>query len=1623
MTFAASAATGTFASPDAASGITVQVAGITFAGTTQDGTLASVDYTLTQPTTTATISQATLTVTGITANNKPYDGTPAATLNTSSAVLHGVVSADTATVTFAASAATGTFASPDVGPGITVQVAGITFGGTTQDGTLASVDYALTQPTTTATISQATLTVTGITANNKPYDGTPAATLNTGGAVLHGVVSGDTGVTSSAAAATGTFASPDVGPGIVVQVAGITFGGTTQDGTLASVDYMLTQPTTTANISQATLTVTGITANNKPYDGTDAATLNTGGAVLHGVVSGDMGTVTFAASAATGTFASPDAAPGITVQVAGITFAGTTHDGTLASVDYTLTQPTTTATISQATLTVTGITANNKPYDGTPAATLNTASAVLHGVVSGDTGVTFSAAAATGTFATPDVGPGIVVQVAGITFGGRTQDGTLASVDYMLTQPTTTATISQATLTVTGITANNKPYDGTDAATLNTGGAVLHGVVSGDMGTVTFAASAATGTFASPDAAPGITVQVAGITFAGTTHDGTLASVDYTLTQPTTTATISQATLTVTGITANNKPYDGTPAATLNTASAVLHGVVSGDTGVTFSAAAATGTFASPDVGPGIVVQVAGITFGGRTQDGTLASVDYMLTQPTTTANISQATLTVTGITANNKPYDGTTAATLNAGGAVLHGVVGGDTGVTFSAAAATGTFASPDVGPGIVVQVAGITFGGRTQDGTLASVDYMLTQPTTTANISQATLTVTGITANNKPYDGTPAATLNTASAVLHGVVSGDTGTVTFAASAATGTFASPDAAPGIVVQVAGITFGGTTQDGTLASVDYTLTQPTTTATISQATLTVTGITANNKPYDGTTAATLNTSSAVLHGVVSGDTATVTFAASAATGTFASPDAAPGITVQVAGVTFGGTTQDGTAASVDYTLTQPTTTATISQATLTVTGITANNKPYDGTTAATLNTGGAVLHGVVSGDTGMVTFSVAGATGTFASPDAASGIVVQVAGITFGGTTQDGTAASVDYTLTQPTTTATISQATLTVTGITANNKPYDGTPAATLNTGGAVLHGVVSGDTGIVTFAASAATGTFASPDAASGIVVQVAGITFGGTTHDGTAASVDYTLTQPTTTATISQATLTVTGITANNKPYDGTTAATLNTGGAVLHGVVSGDTGTVRFAASAATGTFASPDAAPGITVQVAGITFGGTTQDGTAASVDYTLTQPTTTANISQAASVTTTVGAGPFTYTGSAQIGGSGTVTGAGGLSTTATSLTYSANSDGTGVADQTDAGTYYVTAHYAGDANHTASDGAAVAIVIQQAAPAATTVGAGPFTGATSASSLLAIGPDVGLAPEVKVFTATGVLRFDFFAYNPAFTGGVRVAVGDVNGDGVPDIITGPGPGMAPEIKVFDGVTGQVLYDFYAFNPAFTGGIFVAAGDVNGDGSADIIVGAGAGGAPEVKVFGGGSLNGEQLRDFFAFEPTFTGGVRVAAGDVNGDGYADIIVGRGPGGPPEVKVFSVWGNAVLFDFYAFDAGFIGGVYVAAGDVNGDGRADLIVGAGLAPDVRVFNGATGAKMQDFFAFDPRFQGGARVAAVAVNGHADLVIGAGVNGAPEVRVLDALSLQVLDNFFAFDPALIGGVFVG
>ena len=302
----------------------------------------------------------------------------------------------------------------------------------------------------------------------------------------------------------------------------------------------------------------------------------------------------------------------------------------------------------------------------------------------------------------------------------------------------------------------------------------------------------------------------------------------------------------------------------------------------------------------------------------------------------------------------------------------------------------------------------------------------------------------------------------------------------------------------------------------------------------------------------------------------------------------------------------------------------------------------------------------------------------------------------------------------------------------------------------------------------------------------------------------------------------------------------------------------------------------------------------------------------------------------------------------------------------------------------------------------------------------------LVVTGPDAGHAPVVKltVDTGQGNDTINLQAYQNSFQGGVRVAVGDVNGDSVPDIITAPGPGMAALIRVFDGRNVRLIASFLAYPGFFRGGVFVAAGDVNDDGRAEIIVGPDIGAPPLVRVFD--TKTGKTLKSFLAYSPLFMGGVRVAAGDVNGDGTSDIITGAGLGGSPHVKAFSGRDLDLLQSFFAYDAAFTGGVYVAAGDVTGDGSADIITGAGagVGPNVRVFDGSSPQLLLSFFAFDASFQGGVRVGAGDVNGDAfaDIITGSGPGSSPHVKVFDSHSLALLQSFFAFEPNFAGGVFV-
>ena len=277
-------------------------------------------------------------------------------------------------------------------------------------------------------------------------------------------------------------------------------------------------------------------------------------------------------------------------------------------------------------------------------------------------------------------------------------------------------------------------------------------------------------------------------------------------------------------------------------------------------------------------------------------------------------------------------------------------------------------------------------------------------------------------------------------------------------------------------------------------------------------------------------------------------------------------------------------------------------------------------------------------------------------------------------------------------------------------------------------------------------------------------------------------------------------------------------------------------------------------------------------------------------------------------------------------------------------------------------------------------------------ITGAVGGTKFFATGSGPGIASSVRVFdSATGNEVYAFSPYEPSFLGGVRVATGDLNRDGVDDIVCSPGLGGGGRIKVFDGRFGSVLADFNPFEPSFRGGADAAIGNIDGLNGNDLIVGAGEGGGPRVQVFSGKFIQDltqpnpllpsigstAPILNFFAYEESFRNGVRVTAGDLENT-RADttfprdfIVTGAGAGGGPVVKVFDgvqvanalsagVQIPAARRSFFAFDPATRGGVTVAVGQFRGKGMGDIVAGNGTGtPMVRVFDGRTTAQLREF----------------------------------------------------------------
>lgn len=578
-------------------------------------------------------------------------------------------------------------------------------------------------------------------------------------------------------------------------------------------------------------------------------------------------------------------------------------------------------------------------------------------------------------------------------------------------------------------------------------------------------------------------------------------------------------------INAHDKTYDGGTSATLGAQG--VTGAIAPDV-VTLEVAAAD--FDTEHVGANKPVTASGLTLGGAdagnyTLNGVVTTVDLAAITPRSVSG---------SFTANSRPYDGTTVATIITR-SVGAGVIGGD---DVTLAGGTATFADENVGLGKLVTGIGFALAGA--DG--GNYQLVPTTLTTTADITPLSLTVTGITANHKIYDGTTTATLSTAAAQLLGAIDDDN--VTLDVSAAAGTFANAHVGVSKPVSVFGLALAGGDAD------NYSLTPPTATADITPKALTVSGIVAASRIYDGTTDAIVNSTGATLNGVVSDDSVTVD--TTGVSGSFADKTVGTDKIVTIVGIALIG--EDASNYTVSSTAT---TAADITPRTLTVSA-SGVSRQYDGTTNATVT----LSDDRVSGDDLTLVSSA-----SFSNKHVGTDKPVDVSAITIAAGADAG-----NYILgdTTAATSANITAKPLAITA-TGQNKVYDGTTSATVVLG----DDRVAGDDVTLSYTAA-----FGDKNVGSGKPVSVTDIAVSGGADQG-----NYSLgsTATTTTASITPRALTVTA-SGVDKVYDGTTTATV----VLADDRLSGDAVTVTYASAH----FADANVGTGKSVAVSGIGLSG-----------------------------------------------------------------------------------------------------------------------------------------------------------------------------------------------------------------------------------------------------------------------------------------------------------------------------------------------------------------------------------------------------------------------------------------------
>ncbi|MCP4595009.1 YDG domain-containing protein, partial [Neptuniibacter sp.] len=1012
---------------------TVTSTGLSLSGT--DG--GNYSLAATTSVTDADISAATIALPELSVNSKVYDDSTTATLNIGT--LQGLIGVDDVAVS-----STAAYDNQSVGSGKTVTTL-LGLNGT-DAGNYLLADSA---PTLLGEITPATLNLAGITAPDKVYDGNTDSLFGLG--AVTGLFAGDVVNIDGSA----SFADKNVAAGKTVT------GSLSLSGTDAG-NYVLndSNPITTASITAATLNPVSVTASDKVYDGNTDALVAFG--ALEGLITGDDVSL-----GGTGLFADKNVGDGIAVA------ANLSLNGADAG-NYVLgsTTANTTAAITPATLSLASLSADDKVYDATTAANLNLGSLV--GVISGDD-VSVSGNA---NFADKNVGNNKTVNsnltLSGVDAGNYNLDGSTA---------TTTASISPATLTLASVLGVDKIYDATVTATVNLG--AITGVLDGDDVSATADASFADKYVGADKTVTG-TLALAGADAGNYNFDSS---------NFTTQADITAATLNPVSVTASDKVYDGNTDAVV--AFGTLEGLITGDD----VSLGGTGLFADKNVGDGIAV-AANLSLNGADAG------NYVLgsTTANTTAAITPATLSLDSLSADDKVYDATTAANLNIGSLV--GVVSGDD----VSASGSANFADKNVGDDKTVNtnltLSGVDAGNYNLDGTLGgSIDGTTDRTTTTitASISPATLTLASVLGVDKIYDATVTAAVNIGA--LNGVFDGDDVSATADASFVDKNVGTAKAVNGI------LTLTGTDA----GNYSFSSNSFTTQADITTATLTLDSLTAGSKVYDGTTAAALTPGA--LSGVFIGDDIQIV-----AQGDFADKQVGSDKAVS-SNLSLNGADADNYLINPgDFLLT-----ADITPASLTLEGLTATDKVYDGTTTADAQYSS--LEGLVAGDNVSATLD-----GQF--DDKAVGTAKNVS-VNVQLTGNDAN----NYQITSSNTTADITPATVQLENVSVADRVYDATVDALVNLGNFL--GVIDGDDVEVSASASFAD-KHVGNDKAVTANLSLSGADAGNYQLDSSDLN---------TTASITAAPLSLASLSASDKEYDATTNADLVFGS--LQGLLNGD----------------------------------------------------------------------------------------------------------------------------------------------------------------------------------------------------------------------------------------------------------------------------------------------------------------------------------------------------------------------------------------------------------------------------------------------------------------------------------